>query len=310
MAQDFATFIRSIERRLMGYLRFATLDASWSEDLFAAVCRELRQRWPSLNETARESAAFEIAERLVRAENRPSRDSDDLARELAQFSRGQRLNLCMETFGPNARQSELGARLLKAAPAPSAARQMRALRTTFKSMVAVVVSLCVCLALVAGFGALHASYPQNKADAKPPEDWLGDEIKASLASESDTTFGEGALIKPASGEAERLAAIKTDFDILTPEKLPEGYYLKAARVFEPEKTGLGFTLVRLIYTDDDTELTLLQAEGGFPWLAEFVGREAKQVIHIQRHGTATLVISRHFTQDALSEIATALRPAK
>jgi hypothetical protein len=62
MAQDFATFIRSIERRLMGYLRFATLDASWSEDLFAAVCRELRQRWPSLNEAARESAAFEIAE--------------------------------------------------------------------------------------------------------------------------------------------------------------------------------------------------------------------------------------------------------
>jgi len=307
MAQDFATFIRSIERRLMGYLRFATLDASWSEDLFAAVCRELRQRWPSLDEATREGAAFEIAEQRVRAENRPPRDEDALSRELAQLSRGQRLNLCMETFGPIARQSELGARLLKAAPAPSAARQMRALRTTFKSLVAVVVSLCLCLALVAGFGALHASYPQNKADAKPPEDWLGNEIKASLARESDTTFGEGALAKPASGETEKLAVIKADFDILTPAKLPEGYYLKAARVFEPEKTGLGFTVVRLIYTDDDTELTLLQAEGGFPWLTEFAGREATHVIHIQRQGTATLVISRHFTQQALHEIATSLK---
>ena len=79
-------------------------------------------------------------------------------------------------------------------------------------------------------------------------------------------------------------------------------------MFEPEKTGLGFTVVRLICTDDDTELTLLQAEGGFPWLSEFVGREAKHVIPVQRHGTASLVISRHFTQEAQHEIATALRP--
>ncbi len=79
-------------------------------------------------------------------------------------------------------------------------------------------------------------------------------------------------------------------------------------MFEPEKTGLGFTVVRLIYTDDDTELTLLQAEGGFPWLSEFVGREAKHVIHVQRPGTASLVISRHFTQTALHEIAASLKP--
>ena len=26
------------------FLRFSTLDAAWSEDLFAAVCRELRAR--------------------------------------------------------------------------------------------------------------------------------------------------------------------------------------------------------------------------------------------------------------------------
>ncbi len=175
------------------------------------------------HEATRESAAFEMAEQRVRAENRPPRDRDQLARELAPLSRDQRLNLCMETFGPKASKSELGARLLKAAPAPSAARQMRALRTTFKSQVAVGVSLCLCLALVAGFGALHASYPQNTSEAEPPEDWLGDEIKASLANESDATFGEDALAKPAAGEAEKLAAIKTKSDILTPAKLPEGY---------------------------------------------------------------------------------------
>lgn len=308
MAQDFATFIRLMERRLIGYLRFATLDAQHAEDLFAAVCRELRQRWPSLNEATRESAAFEIAEKLVRAENRPPCDNDELAQELAKLPRAHRLALCLETFGPAARESELGARLLKAAPAPSAARQMRALRTTFKSLVAVSMSLCICLALVAGFGALHARDPQFSIAAQAQRDWLGDEITAALAKESDTTFGEGALASPATGEAEKLAALKADFDILTPAKLPEGYYLKAARVFEPEKTGLGFTVVQLIYTDDDTELTLLQAEGGFPWLSEFVGREAKHVIHIQRRGTATLVVSRHFTQEALHEIASALRP--
>ncbi|CAG0959279.1 hypothetical protein PLCT2_00659 [Planctomycetaceae bacterium] len=307
MAQDFSNFIRFIERRLIGFLRFATLDAQLAEDLFAAACRELRQRWPSLNETTRESAAFEIAEKLVRADNRPPRDNDELAKELANLSRAHRLALCLETFGPAARESELGARLLKAAPAPSAGRQMRALRTTFKSLVAVGVSLCLCLALVAGFGALHASYPQNALEVKTPADWLGDEIKASLARESDTTYGEGALTKPAAAEAEKLAAIKADFDILTPARLPEGYYLKAARVFAPEKTGLSFTVVRLIYTDDDTELTLIEAEGGFPWLSEFVGREDKQVIHIQRQGTAVLVISRHFTNEALHEIAASLK---
>ena len=50
MVQDVSTFVRLIEGMLMGFLRFlrflrfSTLDAAWSEDLFAAVCRELRAR--------------------------------------------------------------------------------------------------------------------------------------------------------------------------------------------------------------------------------------------------------------------------
>jgi hypothetical protein len=34
------------------------------------------------------------------------------------------------------------------------------------------------------------------------------------------------------------------------------------------------------------------------------------VRHVQRHGTAVLVISRHFTSEALEEVASNLRPYK
>lgn len=306
MAQDFARFIRHHERGLIGFLFFAALDAARAEELFVETCQALRRRWHALKPEERAEAALEIAAELALAADAPQAAGDDLTRELAKLTKARRIALCLDTFGPKPRETELGRRMLRQAPAPSAARQMRALRTTPKSLLAVAISLVISLALVAGFGALHGSY--RHPPTALPADWLGDEIKASLAQASDTTFGPGALIKPASGETEKLAGINAGFDILTPEKLPEGYYLKAARVFEPDKTGLGFTVVRLIYTDDDTELTLLQAEGGFPWLTDFVSREERHVINVQKHGTAVLLISRHFTDDALQEVAASLKP--
>lgn len=306
MAQDFARFIRQNERGLIGFLYFAALDAARAEELFVDTCQALRRRWHTLKPDEREGAAFEIAANLTRSADISRKANDELSRELARLSPAARIALCLDTFGPKPRESALGRRMLRQAPAPSAARQMRGLRTTPKSLLAVAISLVMCLALVAGFGALHGSYRHPPATL--PADWLGDEIRASLAQASDTTFGPGALIKPASGETEKLAGINAGFDILTPAKLPEGYYLKAARVFEADKTGLGFTVVRLIYTDDDTELTLLEAEGGFPWLTDFVSREERHVTNVQKHGTAVLLISRHFTDDALRELAASLKP--
>lgn len=203
---DFAVFIRDIERRLMGYLRFATLDAAAVEDLYLETCAELRRQWPGLKE--HEAAAFEIARELARgykrSPNATAPGTDELSTELAALGAAAREALCMATLGPKPRESELGRRMLKAAPAPSLQRRMRVTRSTWRGLVAVALSLCASLALVAGFAALHSQVAARPAPYRPPEDWVGDQIREATSRESTSTFYNGAFAEPAAGEAELL----------------------------------------------------------------------------------------------------------
>ena len=309
---DFAAFVRGIERRLIGYLRFATLSAADSEELFAQTCAELRRRWPTLAEAQREEALFKIAraavERFNQDHQRPAQpDSDELSRELHALGAKAREALCAATFGPAARVSELGARMLKAAPAPSVSRQMRAARTTLKSLLLVAISLCLCLAPVAGFAALQSMSAAPAAN-RPPEDWLGDQISLATRTPSDSTYYKGALANVhAAGDA-RLRALALDFELLVPAKLPEGFALQSVELIDSRVSGLDFKVARLKYTSEGASLLLLEAEGGFPWLSEFNAQAGRHAISVQLHGTAVLVVSNAFSDDALEEIAASLRP--
>ena len=64
---------------------------------------------------------------------------------------------------------------------------------------------------------------------------------------------------------------------------------------------------------EKSQIPILKLHGGLLCLfhravADLDGGLGDLVIHVQRHGTAALVISRHFTQTALHEIAASLKP--
>ncbi|CAG0934259.1 hypothetical protein PLCT1_02650 [Planctomycetaceae bacterium] len=299
---NFAAFIRDIERRLIGYLRFATLDAGAAEDLFLETCAELRRRWPRLEAGEHEAAAFEIARAAVRGLKAAPIATDELSTELAALGAGREA-ACMAAFGPKPRESELGRRLLQAAPAPSLQRRMRVTRSTWRSLVLVALSLCVSLALVAGFAALHSLEAAKPAPSKPRADWLGEQITEAISRETTSTFYNGALVEPAAGEAELLDGLKLDFEILVPAKLPRGFRLESIEQTGGDVSGLGYTVLRLNYAKGDARLTILQAERGFPWHIEFTGRDSRQVKSTHVHDTAALVISNAFAEEALKEIA-------
>jgi hypothetical protein len=130
--------------------------------------------------------------------------------------------------------------MVKAAPAPSLPRQIRASRSTARSLVIVAISLCLCLAVVAAFAALHTGTVQNPELNKPPADWLEDRIKETSAIETDTTWGKGALAQPAEHEAEALAGVTVDFDVVVPEKLPEGFRLESATGWRSSRPTAAF----------------------------------------------------------------------
>jgi hypothetical protein len=311
---DFAAFIKSIERRLIGYLRFATLNAAKAEVLFDQTCTDLRQRWASIPDDEREAAAFEAASATVERFNTECAsslepDDDELSRELATLTAKAREALCMNTFGPKPRESEIGKRLLKQAPAPSLARQLRVTRSKLRSLSGILVSLCICLALVAGFAALHTGEFEAAAP-KPPKDWLGDQIDSALQVEPDTTFGQGALEEPAAGELKLVRGPLPDFTVLVPQKLPKNFRLESAKQLKSEATGLGFTVLCLRYTNGEVQLTLFEAAAGFPWLTEFALNSGRNSISVQNYDTAVLVVSNAFQPDALEEIAQELAPLK
>ncbi len=309
-AAEFSSFIRGIERRLIGFLRFASLDSATAEDLFIETCAQLRERWPLIAQGEHESAAFELALEAVRRSQCERSEKDDLSIELAQLPATRRQALCMATFGPTPLESELGRRMLKQAPAPSLPRQIRVTRSKLRSLAAVGLSLCVCLALVAGFAALHGSVQPPPEVSKPPEDWLGDQIAEVARQDAESTFFTGALAEPALGEELLAQNPVVEFDVLVPKALPRGFRLVEVKHFKPEETGLDFNILRLTYAKGEARLVLLEAESGFPWRSEFNTKVSRNTKSVQRYGTAVLAISNAFDETALDEIAAQIAPRK